>query len=130
MSFVDVDQKLSPVVDDAHHIIAYRVQVNVLRGVGIDANLFVYRVNAPESFQYVAALYDLKKWPSDINIARAQGLDFYRASSIDVTYQDGALAQVAASDVLRRIKLVVHDWDNQPGAFPSETIVTIQGTTP
>jgi hypothetical protein len=128
MSFIDVDQKLSPVLDDVNRVTAYRIQMTVLRAIGIDSELFVYRTS-DAVYQYVAALYDLKKWPADRQEARAQGLDFYRAPGVDLTYQDGALAQVAAGDIQRRLTLVVKDWDNQPNSFPSESVVTIQGKT-
>lgn len=126
MSFIDVDQRRTTSADDPSGAILYRVQTSVTRAVGITADLFVYSV-VDQSFQHVATLYDTTRWPVGYDAAVAQNLDFYRLSTVEVTFEEGATAQAAAEDHLRRLRLVVADHDAQPADFPGETIVTIEG---
>ncbi len=127
MSFIDVTQYRSERLNDKTQNIEYVVNTLVTRAVGIDSNVFVFKVT-DNSFQYVATLYDMKKWPITREEAISKTFDFYRKDQVEVFFPTVVVADEAAKHHLSRISLLRKDWDAQSTNFVGTTVVTIKGT--
>jgi hypothetical protein len=107
MSTIEVAQNRFEKLTDDNKIL-YGVSTIVSRALGIDDNLFVYSVR-DDSFQYVATLYDLKKWPVSKEDALDQTFDFYRQNFVNVEFEDEPTADEAAKHHITRLRLVLKD---------------------
>lgn len=96
----------------------YRVDVDIIDAVHIDASLLVFR-QSDDGFSHVATVYDLETWPTQPSINQA----FYRGRGVKAYFN--ALNQATHfEDVTReRLKILTNAWSTIVSEFSGNEVV-------
>jgi hypothetical protein len=93
----------------------YAVEVEVVSATGMPTELLVYR---GEVFDHVASLRDLLTYPPSVELARALGQEFHRASSVRLVYKSPSEAREAGEHIESRLSTTRIQYDAaQPPDF-------------
>jgi hypothetical protein len=128
MSNIYVTQNKETILDDVEKVEHYLVTTIVTRTIGIPKEVFVHSTQTNE-FQYVATIYDIKKWPHSLTEAQELHSDYYLTDQVTVIFRYAETANAAAEHHLQRLRNLAREWDSNSPFIPSTQYLVIEGET-
>lgn len=110
--------------------VEYVVQLEIVAARGIERELFVRRRD-DGAFSHVATVFDLEKFPNDRARAEADGVDFYRNTTVEYVGAAAGPVLEAAADAQLRLRAVNNIWGRaQNFQFGLETTIVLDSSVP